>query len=74
MKFIQALAAGFMMEGTGAYPLVAEISHVPLVGGALSLGVIRGGCMTRRTLGSLLADGLVYVPTPFIIWPAASQP
>ena len=34
-----------------------ELSLVPLVGGAFSLGVIRDGCVHRRTLGSLLADG-----------------
>ena len=34
-----------------------ELSLVPLEGWALPLGLIRGGCVLRRTLGSLFADG-----------------
>ena len=48
LKLVQGLAVGFLMGGTGA---------CPLVGGALSLGVIRGGFVPGRTLGSLFADG-----------------
>ena len=34
-----------------------DLTLIPLVGGALSLGVIRGGCAPRRSLGSLFANG-----------------
>ena len=42
------LPEGFLMGGTGA---------CPLLGGALSLGVIRDKCVPKRTLGSPSADG-----------------
>ena len=47
---------------------------MPLVSRALSLGVIRGGCVPRRALGSLFADGGGSFPTLFFICPEASQP
>lgn len=40
-----------------------ELSLVQLLGGALSLGVIKGCCLPGRTLGRLLADGWFCVPT-----------
>ena len=43
---------------------------VPLMGGAFSLGVIRGG----RTLGSLFANGQGCVPTLFDVWPEHLSP
>ena len=46
-----------------------ELSLVPLVGGALSLGVIRGSCMPGKTLGSLSAEEWGSVPTRlFGLW------
>ena len=51
-----------------------ELILIPLVGGALSLGEIRGGCVPRGSLGSLFADGWGCVPTQFVLWPGASQP
>ena len=33
-----------------------ELILIPLVGGALSLGEIRGSCVPGRSLGSLFAD------------------
>ena len=51
-----------------------ELSLVPPVGGALSLGVIRGSNVPKRTLGSLFADGWGCVPTLFVGYPGASQP
>ena len=47
---------------------------MPLVGGALSLGVIRGDCMYGRLLGSLFADGWACALIKFVVWPGASQP
>ena len=47
---------------------------IPLVGGALSLGVIRGSCVPRSSLGNLLADDWGYVPTWFSVQPEDSQP
>ena len=44
-----------------------EPSLVTLLGGALSLGVIRGSCVPRRTLGSLFADGWGRVPTLSVV-------
>ena len=41
------------------------MSLVPLVGGPLSLGIIRGDCLLGRTLGSLFDDEWGYVPTLF---------
>ena len=55
MKLKQGLVAGFLMGGTPARPL--ELSLVLLVGGALSLAVIRGDCVLGRTLCSLFAEG-----------------
>ena len=74
VKLIEGLAAGFLMGGIGACLLVVELSLVPLVGGALSLGVISRSCVPRRTLGSLFADGWGCVPTLFVFWPRASRP
>ena len=34
-----------------------ELIPIPLVGGALSLNVIRGGCVPGGSLGSLFIDG-----------------
>ena len=48
-----------------------ELSLVPLVG--LSLGMIRGVCVPRRSFGSLSVDGWGYVPTLFVVWSGASQ-
>ena len=42
--------------------------------GALSLGAIRGGYVSRKTLGSLFSDGFRCIPTLFVVWPGASQP
>ena len=49
-----------------------ELSLVPLVGEAVSLGEIRGSCVPGWTLSSLSADEWVCVPTLFVIWPGAS--
>ena len=48
-KLIHGLVAGFLMGRTSVYPLVVELSLVPLVGGAMSLSVIRGSYEPRRT-------------------------
>ena len=47
---------------------------VPIVGEALSLDVIGGSWVPRKTLGSLFADEWDCVPTLFVVWPGASQP
>ena len=44
-----------------------------MVGGALSQGEIRGGCVSGGTLGRLSANGWGCVPTQIIVWPGASQ-
>ena len=46
---------------------------ISLVGGALSLGVIRGDCVPGVSLGSLFTDGWGCIPTQFVVWPGASQ-
>ena len=51
-----------------------ELNLVPLVGGALSLGVIRGRYVPRRTLGTLFADKWSCVPILFVVWFGVSQP
>ena len=51
-----------------------ELILIPLVGGALSLGEIRGGCVPGVHLGSLFAGGRGCLPTLIIVWPEASQP
>ena len=48
------------------------MSFVPLVGGALFLGEIRGGRVPGKTLCSLFADGWGCVSTLFVFWPGAS--
>ena len=44
-----------------------------MVGGALSLGEIRGSCVPGRSLGSLFTDGWGCDPTCIIVWLGASQ-
>ena len=51
-----------------------ELIPIPLVGGALSLSEIRGGCVPGGSLGSLFPDGWGSDPTWIIVWPGASQP
>ena len=46
---------------------------IPLVGGALSLGEIRGGWVPGLSLGSLFIEGQGCDPTWIIAWPGASQ-
>ena len=46
---------------------------IPLVGGALSLGEIRGGCVPGGSLGSLFTDGWGCDSTWIIVWPGAFQ-
>lgn len=51
----------FLMGETGVCPLRVELSLNPLVDRTLSLSVIRGGCVSGGSLGSL-----------FAVWPGAS--
>ena len=60
------------MGGTGACPLVGGADSYP-VGGALSLGEIRGGYVPGGSLGSLFTDGQGYDPTWIVVWPGASK-
>ena len=71
MNLIQGLVAGFLIGGTGTCPLVGGATY--LMGGALTLGVIRGSCVPGRTLGSLFADGWGSVPILFVVRLGASQ-
>ena len=50
-----------------------ELILIPLVAGALSLDVIRG-CVPKKYLGSLFADGWDCVPRLFVVWLGALQP
>ena len=50
-----------------------EMIPIPLVGGALFLGEIRGGCVPGGSLGSLFTDGCGCDPTWIVDWPGASQ-
>ena len=50
-----------------------ELIPIPLVGGALSLREIRGGCVPGVSLSSLFTDGWGYDPTCIVVWPRASQ-
>ena len=43
-------------QGLAAGPLVLGLILIPLVGGALSVVVMRGTCVPRQSLGSLFAD------------------
>ena len=45
----------------------------PLVGGALSLGELRGSCVPGGPLGSLFIDGWGCDSTWIIVWPGVSQ-
>ena len=44
-----------------------ELILISLVGGPLSLDVIRGGCVPEGSSGSLFADGWDCVPTSFVV-------
>ena len=46
---------------------------IPLVGGALSLGEIRGGCVPGGSLGRLFADGWGCDLIRITIWPGTPQ-
>ena len=46
---------------------------ISLVGWALSLGEVRGGCVLGGILGSLFTDGWGCDPTWIIVCPQASQ-
>ena len=48
-----------------------ELILFPLVGGALSLGEIRGGCVPGGCLGSF-TDGRGFDPTWIVVWPEFS--
>ena len=61
------------MGGTGACPLEGGLIPIPQIGGALTLGEIRDGCMPWGTLGILFTDGCGCDPTQIIVWPGASQ-
>ena len=50
-----------------------ELIPIPLVGGALSLGEIRGGCVPGGSLGSLFTEGWGCDPTWIVVCPGASQ-
>ena len=45
------LAVGFLMGGTGAFPLIGGAYSYPSGGWGLSLGEIRGGCVPGRGKG-----------------------
>ena len=52
-----------------------ELILIPLVGGTLYLGVIRGSYMPGEvSFSSLFAEGWGCVPTSFVVCPGASQP
>ena len=61
------------MGGTGAFPLVGGGDSYLSVGGALSLGENRCGCVPGVSLGSLFTDGRGCDPTWIIVWPGTSQ-
>ena len=55
------------MGGPSAYALVCGPGFWPSVGSAMSRGVSRGVCGLRTSLGSLSADGWVYVPALLVV-------
>ena len=50
-----------------------ELIPIPLVGGALCVGVTAGGCVPGGSLGSLFTDGQDCDPTWIVVWLWASQ-
>ena len=50
-----------------------ELIPNPLVGWALFLGEIRGGCVPRGSLGSLFIEEWGCDPTWIVVCPGASQ-
>ena len=50
-----------------------DLILIPLLSGALSLGMIRGSCVPGGSLGSLFANEWGSVPILFVVWPGASQ-
>ena len=53
--------------------LLSLVGLIPLVGGALSLDGIRGGCVPEGSLGSLFTEGRGCEPTWIVVWPGTSQ-
>lgn len=68
VKLIHGLVVGILVGEFMPIHWYVELNLILLVGGALSLGVIRGGYVPRRNSGSLFADGWGCVPTLFVIW------
>ena len=63
LGLVQWLAAGFLTGGTGACPLVSGADFY-LVGGALSLGEIKGGCVPGMSLANpFMIGGAVFPPS-----------
>ena len=50
-----------------------ELNLLFLIVRAVSLGVIRSGCVSEWTLDSLFADGWFCAPTLFVVLPGDSQ-
>ena len=42
---VAEVASGFLIGGTGACPRQVELILIPLMDGALSLGMIKGSCV-----------------------------
>ena len=68
------VCGSFQLGGTGACPMVDGDESCPSGRWGLSLGVIRGGCVSKRTLGGLFAERWGCVLTLFIVWPGAFYP
>ena len=64
---------GFLVEGTGACVLVDEAGSCLSGGVTLSCGVFWGVCELIMILGSLFANGWVYVPVLLVVWHRVSS-
>ena len=54
--------AGFLVGGADAHPLAGGAQSGPLMGRAMSRGMSRGYCGLKKSLGSLSADGSMFLP------------
>ena len=61
--------AGFLLGEIGTCPLMFGMTLGPLVSRVVLRGVFKGGCVLRKTLGSLSDDEWVCVPTLLVVWP-----
>ena len=74
VRLSKRLVPASWLEGLVPAHWWVKLGLVSLMGRAQSMGVFRGSCVFRITLGRLSADGWGCLPTLLVVVPEASQP